>query len=100
MAKEQKNGTTATAGQEEQPKAKARARTPKPLGPCACGCDDKTRSTWCPGHDAKLWGVAHRYQSGRLDNAEAKKLLEAFPQETVKANKARLLEVAPELPIS
>ena len=37
---------------------------------CACGCGDTTKSTWAPGHDARLKGALSRLEKGEATEAE------------------------------
>lgn len=76
------------------PKAKARTRKTPESRPCACGCGQPTARSFAPGHDQRLWGVAQRVGSGKLEPAEGKKMLDVFPKETIKANRDHLNALA------
>lgn len=56
---------------------------------CACGCDQLTRRTWAPGHDARFHAAVGKVRKGELESAE---LLRRFSEATVQAHAPDLVQ--------
>jgi len=53
--------------------AKKRVFKPKPERPCACGCDQMTKSRFTPGHDSRLKALVLRVERKVMTLAEIEK---------------------------